>query len=714
MTHFSKVVRGLCSMAVLSSCLLLQGCFFTNWMLKGKLGELQQEASGDIQTKRALAINEDSLKKMTSVDLVLNVPYKLVDRSYDAVIKAFNEDESLKKEQLQITDFSLQFSNQELIGLMKIKKQVGNYVISGTVHCAAAISTYSDVIYYNIYGRYLKIDSVEGGKFTFAISGLAKTINPVLNGIVPLINIVADKKVNQKPGLTAIQAFKFKPVWDQSKRDQLAKEKGIFIGPETKEINISISQMLFRIDQNQITLLGTLSPTKPGDVKPPAPLPLDSQLLVISKEESDARITKYLKEVDTLIDSALGENIDRNKFNGSASGFVTKTSLAKVVNSVTASGPITVTGTYPDYSDNKTLPVTIPIPVPDCNTHLKACKYKNTCSGNRCEEVVRIPPVLDTACRISCCAAAGGIGCAIRSVRRTCERVCTSAERFVTRNIAGPFCDGFRLAGSAVPGLCETAGVLDAVACTAINSMEATFCTAISQTKNYYDTHPIADIDAYIKAESIRFKGGINALELSTDLNKFTLSASLQASAILKYGLHYKRNFTPTDLILPTSLILSPCTFNWSGDYSTTANANLSKQIVFSLQPIEKRDHQGVKSVIKDGDLVLKFESEEWNDHLDFSPSPLGELYARTPHVALNCPLATVGGLVYGVGEKIFRPEEARVVWPLLTGENFPFKVTPKSLPLVIPAIEVSQSPGKDPIILVPEVKEKGILFQNI
>src|SRR5947207_150597 len=100
----SAVRRLRCSTACI--CLLFVVAM-TGCSLVFEVNRALQQASGELQAKRALILNEQALLEFHEPDLVINVPSALIDKTRPAIVDALNKDADLAKEGVRVLDFSL-------------------------------------------------------------------------------------------------------------------------------------------------------------------------------------------------------------------------------------------------------------------------------------------------------------------------------------------------------------------------------------------------------------------------------------------------------------------------------------------------------------------------------------------------------------------------------------------------------------------------------
>lgn len=693
-TMLTLQVRALC----LLTALLLMGCSATY-----EINKALQQASGAIQEKRTLVLNEKALADIGEPDIVVNVPATLVTAARPAIVEALNKDQGLAKEGVHVLDFALELAPQELKGKVKFQKEIEGYQVVATVFCSGFVSTISDAVYFNLVGRQIRVQRIEGPRSFFGGSRLAGPISKVLNALIPVINIALDRQVNTDPKRALLQRVRPVYLWDKGKRDQLAKDKQIIVGPEDRTLVLLVTRGVVRIDEHRITVLAKVSASdkKPEEGKPVLQRPDDRDLVEMLAGEAAGRIERYQREADSLIAKTLGPDVSYGSLNSHSFMFVTRAGVARATNSVTAAGPVSVEGKF-SYEGTNTTSLTVPIPDPKCSAKLAFCKWENPCRGDKCERSVP-HSAINGVCKAACCSQVALAGCAIAKVRHGCEDGCRFISHHTIEPIAGVACDAFRAASVLNPGMCLMAGTVDAASCTTMKTLEASLCATVTAVKSFYDHNPFADVEFHLKTENLPIGGQVRTLTITDDLAALKVDAVARAQGDLQYGLKYTRR-APTDLLLPTGMSLGVCTLNWAGNYSVNARAQAEREFVFKM-----RTEQGAKS-----SLILAYEDErEWVAYFNFSPSPLERLLTKNPAMVLNCPMVVAGAAVFGAGERVLKKKDARKVWPLITGENYPYNVKAQTLRLVVPTIDLKDDNIPKPIVLVPALYKAGLLYSE-
>jgi hypothetical protein len=407
------------------------------------------------------------------------------------------------------------------------------------------------------------------------------------------------------------------------------------------------------------------------------------------------RASIYHSNLQALLAKALGNVIEISQFESEPSILVTKSGLSAFINTAFGGSPITITGGY-SYQTSQSVDLTVPVPAMDCAKLVTACQFKNTCQGDRCEQVER--NVVHTTCRVSCCLSTGLIGCIIPGI---CNKACDIVTN-VTKPIAGPTCDAFRAAGQIDPGLCAEAAVLDAGTCVTAGAAGLALCDTVNAVKKFYESHPFATLSMSVALRYLPYTLTVSNVDLDPTLAAMTVDANLGARGPIDLSVAYQRHLVAS-FTIPPPLNEGQCQVNWSSDYTYDGSVTASRSFQFTLS----------SEAVTDGSLLIRFvDDREFVVFADASPPPLEHLFATTPKLDLGCPALVFGSVVLGTLERTFTKEESRQLWPLLTGKHYPIKVKAVSLPLSIPPIAIEAAHGTVPVrTITPKLTTSGILF---
>ena len=99
--------------------------------------------------------------------------------------------------------------------------------------------------------------------------------------------------------------------------------------------------------------------------------------------------------------------------------------------------------------------------------------------------------------------------------------------------------------------------------------------------------------------------------------------------------------------------------------------------------------------------------------HADFKPGPVVALFAGKPHVTLNCPLAAISAVVFGSAEAVFTQADARRVFPLLTGDDYPIELKDQKFRIDIKPISVCSANDETcqaPLLVLVPIAEGTVI----
>lgn len=655
---------------LLLSLLILTGCNFID-----QVNEHLQAMQGELQKKRALILAQDSFKQMDRVDIVFAVTPQVLQAISPDLLDRFNAAESARNNGLSFDSLEFVFGDQWLGVDAHFNKQYGEVTARVRTQFSAYIGATSNALHWNIYFDGIELVSLTG--VPKVGRRVASEVAEAVSTLLPIINAVADEVVNSKPERALLTFLDQEDLININLTDSSSDAFKFDVGTIATGMKVSGTAIL--VDKRGIFVAAEVGFVKPSEVGNTIPtFPKDAELIRLSSKEWRKRLVEYQQAVNSLVIQSASREfaplIDRHW-----SGFgVTKTAMSRLLQFSLAQDRLSGTA-FLHRPTKSSADVTFEIKERNCNVYFEGCKYEEICSGDRCETTVA-RSVLDDACVGACCAAAGGVGCAIKKVKRGCKKACTSLTKS-NHPIAGALCDGFRAADALHGGtLCKVADNVDVAICQLDENFKKSLCDMEQEVGRYFAKHPIGTMTVEIKPK-VDIKLRASEATVSPDLTSFEATLGASGGGMVESSLRWVRKNYAGDVLFPGGATpLSPCITDWKESVTT--------KVALDAFHAHLR-FRGVWSTDGDKKLVLTYAMQgDETVYVDLSPAPLVELFGGKPHVLINCPLVGFGSVVWGSAEGVFSQENARSVLPLLTGQDFPHNIENESFDLEIEPVE--------------------------
>lgn len=666
-----------------------------------KINELLQAANGELQAKRALTLSEESLKALDRVDMVLSVNRQTLNAVAPKLLNALSASETAKKNQIVFDGADFVFDDQVLAVDLRLSKTINDITIRGRAQASAFVGATAKALHWNLYIDGVEVTDIEG--LPWFARKVPEGALELIDKINPILNAVLDEAVNDDPETAVLvklnkQYLVRENLSEHSSDDFVLDEKTLETGLATRAAAVVITDKGIMVAAKV-----DFVPPEQVDMTPPS-FPADADLVRQSMDGWQDRVATYQGAVGEMASTHMGAD-NGPLLSGSETGFaVSKPALARLVNFQFTQGTIAGTAIFNEPNDSSS-PLTFDIKERDCHKYFAGCDYKRFCEGNRCME--EVDEVYNTTCRVSCCLQTGLLGCIFRGL---CDRACQQVRK-VTRPITGAACDGFRAADQLYGGaLCSIASNVDKAVCDIDANLRKSACDVEQEIGRFYRKNPVATVSSSIQPDA-RARLVVTGAEMTPDLKQFLVTFRGSGHGTIKAGLRYDRHNYADIAVVPASISLgTACAVDWAESISVDATIQeLQDTLAFNVSA----------SAGDQGNLLLTFtQRDEKTLYADFDPPPLVALFVGKPQVTLNCPLAAIGAVVFGSAEAVFTQEDARQVFPLLTGKRYPqkiekgeieFKVDLETVTVCAPA---SKTDCDEPLLaLVPGETEKTIRY---
>ena len=671
-----------------------------------KINELLQASQGELQQKRALSLSEASLPGLQRLDIAFTVRKDTLETIEAPLLKSLNDSKSAKENGISFKDVGFSFGEQRVILSVDLVKQFGDLSVEGRVQVSSFVGAASNALLWNLY-----VDGIEVTRITPSSNlaeAAAKKLVEELNGLLPILNAILDEAVNDDPKTAVLLSFDKKDFINKQLADRSKEDAAKFKFDEKElETGLATTAAAILIGEDGIFAAAQVEFVPPDQVPDALPtFPEDSDLIRISAPDAAARVKAYRTAVADLANKWAGGEIAPLVKLQKTGIAVSKAALARLINFTLKQGEISGTAFLKEPSTSSA-PLTFKIAERDCHAYFDACDYKPICEGNRCEQ--KVTKTINKTCDYSCCGAFGGLFGAVCLFTKTCQRACDEIVE-VIEPIAGPACDGFRAADKLHAGaLCGIASNVDKAVCDIDANLRKSLCDVEQEIRKFYTANPVATITSTVVPDAA-LKVSANDGSVSDDL--LTLEATVAGSGggRIKASLGYDRHNYADALVIPAGISLGlGCVADW----------NETVDVEVQADPFtEHARFTGAWKTDPDKTLVLEFtQAEEKTLYVDFKPPPLLALFVK-PEFTLKCPL--LGGLaaIFGLAEAVFTQEDARQVFPLLTGEDFPITLKETHFALKLKPIKVcsdlKEKKCDDPLaVLVAEQKPSTLLYME-
>ncbi|MFZ3323462.1 MAG: hypothetical protein WA190_13900 [Usitatibacter sp.] len=645
-------------------------------LIKSDVAALRQQASGDLQKKRALFLSEASLADLDRVDVAVSVPTATLSQFDQLLVDSLNADGGVKSQNVHFTAADISFKDQEIIVKISATKSFGDDGdISVNVVASGLVGSTGSALMFNVVARDIKLTDVTVLRSTWTRKVAVVAINSAMDALLGIVNVILDREINGNPQRAAILYLDQKSILNQDLSQSNSAQLTFQQKTITASLRVDASAVV--IDSSHIAFYAKATPVDLASL--PASntkLPADKILVEIPSEEADTRIADYQARVLAQVSKDIGQKYVDAPAGAIPFIVVTKQEVAMLLNYVFAEMPIAASGNF-QLHQKASPELKVKFAAQDCNDIFNGCRFQDFCSGNRCEQSVS--NVINTTCDVACCALTGLIGCVIPKI---CQQACTKIVQTI-QPILTPECDAFRALSP--PVLCNIASNLDKASCDVEKNLEKSVCDVQQEVNRISDANPFAQLDYQINL-SIDYSAIVNHASIGSDLSTLSVDVDLGAKGPISVGLRYTRKL-PYDslLLLPTGMIMGVCAANWDETITFTADAGRKPyHLVFATSYANDPSS---------GDLVV---TNRLQGHevifFDLSPAPLEELFVGRPQIALNCPLLVGVSILAGSFEGVFTQDDARKVLPLITGKDLPYDVSNTSFSADLTPIKVCKT----------------------
>ncbi len=626
-----------------------------------------QAAQGELQSKRAIVISSETLDDIDDgavPDAVLSLTdADLEDIEYVLHAALANTQAAIDNE-VTVNWVNLVFGEQTLTARVSVTKKIKQSRITGMVQASAFVAAAPDGLYWNLYLDGFRITDIDW-RFGFVARLTRWAVNQA-NIFTGIMNAVFDEAINANPD----KALFVSVTQDDLFSENLATLSDDKFQLEDHQLELALDSELLAvvITPDGLRLVSDLEFRKPEDVQiTPPEFPADSDLIRISDEDADALVERYHATVDDWLGIGNPEVEETYApdtlavLKGTKSGTIISGDLLSQALAVATSDVIRGTLSFAETNQSAS-DLTFSIGRRQCEGYFAACDNKQFCQGNRCRE--KITETYQVACRIQCGMSTFGFGLLIPKI---CDGIC-DRTRSVIRDVAGPACDGFRLA-SEIHGdlLCKVAEEVDHGVCNVNENVKKAACQIEQEARRFFEDNPIAQVKTD-SAVNGKVALAVKNLSLSSDLSEVSIDVSAQGEGGARLSISYDRKNYATALLLPGISLGAACLVDWKEGVATTITTSLQgRRLSFNADWANDDDANLI--------LTLRQVGEE-TALLNLDPAPIPELFLGKPQVTFNCPLMAVGSAIFGAYEATFTQVEARTVFPLITGDDYPAKIS--------------------------------------
>lgn len=625
-----------------------------------------QATQGDLQLKRAVVLSAQTIDGMDdgkAPDAVLSLTAADLQQLETRLHAALAQTQAAADNDVTVNWVDLAFGDQTLTARINVTKKVKRSRITGTVQASAFVAAVPDGLYWNLYLDGFRVTDIDW-RFGFPASITKWAINQVdiFSGVM---SAIFDEAINSNPE----KALFVSVTQDDLISENLATLSGDDFQIEDHQLELGLdSEMLaVVITPDGLRLVSDLEFRKPADVQiSPPEFPANSDLIRLSDDGVPDLLATYRDTVDGWLgignpqveDAYAAGTLEILK--GTRTGTIIAGNLLSQALSVATADVIRGTLAFSETGQSAS-DITFSIGRRQCEGYFAACDNKQFCQGNRCRE--KVTETYQTACQVQCGWSTGGLGFLIPKL---CDGLC-DATRDVVRDVASPACDGFRLA-SEIHGdlLCKVAEEVDHAVCNVNENVKKAACQIEQEARRFYEDNPVAQVktDSAVNG-SVAL--AVKDLSLAPDLSTVSINVSAKGAGQAKLSIDYDRKNYATALLLPGISLGTACAVDWK--------EGVTSQITASLQD-RRLGFNATWATDADKNLVLTLtQAKEEIALLNLDPAPVPALFLGKPHVTLNCPLMAVGAVGFGAYEANFSEQEARKLYPLITGDRYPARI---------------------------------------
>lgn len=633
------------------------------------------------------------------------MPAKEVLRFKDLLVGLLNEDKDIAASRTTFDSPAILLTRQTISARVHFSKLFDFGQITGYLDADGFVGSSNGLIVFNLKATSASLEEVKWSNTTILKGLVVQEINSFLDDLIPLANLALDIKLNQDPAKAAVVVLDQKTLLNQD----LTKlnTATLSFSPKTIKTALSVEASSALIETPGILLAAKVTFVSPDDIKKKIPsLPTPEKIIEVDEKEIDQRVLKYQAILRDRIASALGDDFKSPRDKEAIAAF-TKEAASRSINHALSQTPVEATARLNEPLKGST-DLTLSVNERNCNDLIQGCAYKDVCENRSVCHTTDVRNVEDTACKAAC-APLPNVGVMGHNPRGECESRCGTITQTVLVPIHNALCDGFIAWDQQHGGnACTISNNIDKATCDAGHSLSKAVCDIQQEVRRFYEHNPIAVLETEVKP-NVAIDGTVNRASVSADLTQLSVNATLAGSGPVDVGLKYKRK-TATDLAFGPGFGWGLCTFNWAEtthvDVSAKSNAYDAK---FSGTFEDDPGDQSVR---------LKYTlAENVIVKVDFSPPPIDAVFGKNPHLILNCPTAVVGAFALGTAEAVLTKEDARKVFPALTGKNYPFEIKDTSFTINIPKLLICRTTDHakceaNSLSLVPTTSSKAVIFR--
>jgi len=667
------------------------------WRTPAELVQEQIEAmQGTLQLKREMTLSEESQVKLVRSDLVIGITKSDLDKVVSALPEMLNASKQAKATQVKFKKASLQLGPQFLSVSLSFDAPVGESAVTATLHVSAAIGAMHDGMHWSLFLNGIEVDKVSPqSRLT---EPAAKILAARIISLRPLMNAILDEAVNDSPKNSVIVRFDKSGLINENIGD--LSSGNVILQPKALDVGMKVRATAIAVSRDGVLMAADVDFMKSSSVADDRPkLPSDLDLVRQASGDLPKRIDAYRKQLSAKIEASHGPEISDILHLETTGASITRSTISRLFASLFPVDGISGTVKLDEPSSEKN-DINFTISARDCSTYLGQCEYQNICAGDRCQKKTKT--TVRETCKVQCWITAFPAG-----FFGACDKPCDKIEDIV-QDIGGPACDAFRASDKLNGGLlCKSVSNIDKALCDIDANTRRLACDAEQSVRRFYEKNPVATVTTTMKP-SVNLIATVHSATWSADLEVMNVSVSASGSGSLEATIGYDRhNYADAVILGPGVSLGAGCAADW--------NAAISEKVSATL------DHANVQFVLSssetpDGSLRLEFrQAGDQIALVDLSPPPLPALFRNKPSVAINCPLTVIAATVFGVGEAVFTQEQARKVFPLLTGKNYPAKIRDQHFKVDVRPIDICQpvtNECKQPIArLRPKMKTKSVMF---
>lgn len=664
-----------------------------------RVEEHLQAAQGELQLKRAVTTSETALANLERADLVIALTAADIDRLQPLLLAGLNTSSAAKEHGLSFDAVDIKLGDQSLSLSATFVYPHQDIQVRATLHASAAVGATSSGLHWNLYFDGLEVNGVDSPSRLDDLA--AKALAAHLLELKPVLNMVLDEAVNDSPSTAMLLPLGQNGILNDQLADLSSDEVTFDDRPLSASLVAESTGVI--IDKRGILVVSDVQVVATPTAEHTATnFPADAALVLQPAEAIRDRIAGYRAALLARIRERHADALDPLLERTGTGAAVSKETISRIFNAQFDKEGLaaTIAVNKPSSSSSD---ITFQISARDCSAYFDACHYRDTCAGNRCEQ--KVNRTVSGTCEVQCWLSGGGIVEIFR--RGTCKEACDKVVEDIVP-IDSIHCGAFRETDKLYGGLlCKAASNVDKAVCDIDAAGHKLACSTVQEVRRFFEKNPVATVSTTITPDAT-LRASLTAAHWSPDLSTFDATLAAEGNGIIRAGIRYDRhNYADAAILGPGVSLGLGCAVDWAETVKVDSHVTLGPSPVrFTMTP----------SVVEGDVLRLQFNQEGTvMAHADFRPGPLVALFAGKPHITLNCPLAAISAVVFGSAEAVFSQEDARKVFPLLTGENYPielksqqFKVDIKPVTVCGPGDENCEMPM---MVLVPIADRTVVRF---